>query len=150
MQKVGADRVWTDLGVTGEQIVVASIDTGVEWSHAALKNQHRGWDGSTADHDHNWWDPRGACETAGFSADEPCDNYWHGTHTVGTMVVSDLPADPAHAPNAIGVAPGAQWIACKGCEMVEGWLCSTFALLECADFVLAPWDLNGANPDPDS
>jgi len=47
--------------------------------------------------------------------------------------------------NQIGVAPGAKWFACKGCESGS---CSSFALLECGDFILAPWDLNKANPDP--
>jgi uncharacterized repeat protein (TIGR01451 family) len=145
LKKVRADRVWDEFGATGQGMVVASIDTGVEWTHPALKEQYRGWDGTTADHDYNWWDPRGVCSPVG----EPCDNYWHGTHVMGLMVGSDLAADPLNAPNAIGMAPGAQWMACKGCEMADGWSCSTAALLECADFVLAPWDQNGQNPDPD-
>lgn len=147
--KVEANRVWDEVGASGEGIVVANIDTGVAWNHNALRDQYRGWDGTKADHNHNWWDPRGACELAGYGAGEPCDNHGHGTHTMGTMVGSDLPADPLHAPNAIGLAPGARWIACKGCEMVQGWPCSTSALLECADFVLAPWDQEGQNPNPD-
>jgi len=145
VQKIEADRVWATFGATGESIVVASIDTGVEWDHETLKEQYRGWDGATADHDYNWWDPRRIC----VPADEPCDNYWHGTHTMGTMVGSDDPAHPNSASNAIGVAPGARWIACKGCEMAQGWPCSTFALLECADFMLAPWDQNQQHPNPD-
>jgi subtilisin family serine protease len=145
LKKVAADRVWDEFGVTGQGIVVASIDTGVAWTHPALKSQYRGWDGTTAEHDYNWWDPRGVCSPAG----EPCDNYWHGTHVMGIMVGSDLPQDPLHAPNAIGMAPGARWMACKGCEMADGWSCSTFALLECADFILAPWDQNRQNPNPD-
>jgi uncharacterized repeat protein (TIGR01451 family) len=145
VSNVGADTVWASLGVTGQGIVVASIDTGVEWDHDSLKTQYRGWNGLTADHDYNWWDPRGVCSPAS----EPCDNHWHGTHTMGTMVGSDLPGDPLSAPNAVGLAPGARWITCKGCEMAGGWPCSVYALLECADFMLAPWDLNGQNPDPD-
>jgi subtilisin family serine protease len=47
--------------------------------------------------------------------------------------------------NQIGVAPQAKWIACKGCESQS---CSFFALLECGDFILAPWDLNKLNRDP--
>lgn len=149
VKQVEADRVWKELGVTGEGIVVAGIDTGVEWDHHALKSQYRGWNGAAADHNYNWWDPRDVCQAEGYPPGEPCDNYWHGTHTMGTMVGSDLPGDPLNAPNAIGLAPGARWIACKGCEMADDWPCSTFALLACADFVLAPWDLNGQNPDPD-
>ena len=47
--------------------------------------------------------------------------------------------------NKIGVAPQAKWLTCKGCE---GSSCSSIALLECGDFILAPWDLSMANPDP--
>src|SRR5436189_3355064 len=48
-----APDVWA-LGFTGQQIVVASADTGVRWTHNALKPHYRGWDGSVADHDYNW------------------------------------------------------------------------------------------------
>ena len=41
----------------------------------------------------------------------PCDNNGHGTHTMGTMV-----GDDGDGANQIGVAPGAKWIAAKGCE----------------------------------
>jgi subtilisin family serine protease len=153
VSNVAADEVWEQFGVTGEGVVVANIDTGVEYTHDALVQQYRGTmvitEGYTFTHDYNWWDPRGACEIAGFPPDEPCDNYGHGTHTMGTIAGSDDPTNPISATNGIGVAPGAKWIACKGCEEVEGWPCSTFALLECADFMLAPWDMNMQNPDPD-
>jgi subtilisin family serine protease len=150
LENIGASKVWEEMGVTGENIVVANIDTGVEYTHTALVEQYRGNNGDgTFTHDYNWWDPRGACEIAGFPAGDPCDNDSHGTHTMGSMVGNDDPTNPISATNAVGVAPGAQWMACKGCEDVLGWPCSTFALLECADFVLAPWDSNMANPDPD-
>src|SRR6266545_7698971 len=48
-----APDVWA-LGFTGQQIVVASADTGVRWTHNALKPHYRGWDGVVADHDYNW------------------------------------------------------------------------------------------------
>ncbi|MBN1661846.1 MAG: S8 family serine peptidase [Anaerolineae bacterium] len=149
LANIGADKVWSEIGVTGEGIIVANIDTGVEYTHTALVEQYRGnLGGGVFDHNYNWWDPRNACEIAGFPAGEPCDNDGHGTHTMGSMVGNDNPTEPISATNAIGVAPGAEWIACKGCEYVEGWPCSTFALLECADFIVAPWDSTGASPDP--
>jgi subtilisin family serine protease len=58
---------------------------------------------------------------------------------MGTMVGDD------GGTNRIGVAPQARWMACKGCESSS---CSVRALLECGDFILAPWNLNRANPDP--
>src|SRR6266498_391306 len=42
-----APDVWA-LGFKGETIVVASADTGVRWTHDALKPQYRGWDGINA------------------------------------------------------------------------------------------------------
>ena len=80
-------------------LVVASVDTGVDFTHPALVNNYRGnnHDG-TFTHDYNWWDPSGLCPG------EPCDNVGHGTHTMGTMVGGDGPGP--FTPD-IGVAPGA-------------------------------------------
>ncbi len=49
------------------------------------------------------------------------------------------------AGNQTGVAPRARWIAAKGCE---GRVCSEFALLSSAQWILAPTDLEGHNADP--
>ena len=69
----------------------------------------------------------------------PCDNNNHGTHTMGTMVGGDGGA------NNIGVAPGARWIAAKGCESNS---CSDRALLESGQWMLAPTRLDGSGADP--
>ena len=55
IQYTHAPDVW-NLGFTGQGIVVASADTGVRWTHNALKPHYRGWDGVNADHDYNWHD----------------------------------------------------------------------------------------------
>jgi subtilisin family serine protease/PKD repeat protein len=126
---VGADQVWQDFGIKGQGIVVANVDTGVEYTHDALHVNYKCGDGPHAD---CWYDPSAICPDPSV----PCDNAGHGTHTMGTMAGDD---DPGLAYNA-GMAPDAQWIACKGCEY--DW-CSDFALTACADWILAP---NG-NPD---
>lgn len=46
----------------------------------------------------------------------------------------------------IGVAPGAKWIAAKGCESSS---CSDSSLLAAGQWILAPTDHNGQNPRPD-
>lgn len=132
---VRAPEAWADYGTRGEGIVVANIDTGTQFDHPALLNQYRGHnaDGSV-DHNYNWFDPTGIC------GDVPCDNNSHGTHTMGTIVGDD--GDE----NQIGVAPGARWIAAKGCE--EGF-CSLESLVAAGQWMVAPTDLNGANPRPD-
>jgi subtilisin family serine protease len=133
--RVNADDVWADpnFGTLGEGVVVANIDTGVQWQHPALINQYRG---GMDDHDYNWYLPTFGCTDPNGG---PCDNDGHGTHTMGTMVGDD------GGTNQIGVAPGANWIACKGCE-ANG--CSFEALLACGDWMLAPTETNGQNPDP--
>ena len=44
------------LGFNGTGIVVGNQDTGMRWSHNALKPHYRGWNGSSADHNFNWHD----------------------------------------------------------------------------------------------
>jgi serine protease AprX len=97
-----APQVWA-LGFTGQNIVVASADTGVRWTHNALKPHYRGWDGQNADHDYNWHDSvhDGPANPCGFNSPFPCDDQAHGTHTTGTMVGDDGQG------NQIGMAPGA-------------------------------------------
>ncbi len=134
--KIGADQVWAE-GITGAGVTVATIDTGVEYTHEALVEHYRGnhHDGSF-DHNYNWWDPTGLC------GDTPCDNAGHGTHTMGTIVGGDLDGP---LPD-IGVAPGAEWISAKGCEEFD---CSEGSLLSAGQFMIAPTDLEGNNPRPD-
>jgi subtilisin family serine protease len=136
--EINADDVWSTFGVRGEGIVVANIDTGVQFDHPALAGAYRGHnaDGSV-DHNYNWFDPSRVC---GDPMASPCDNNGHGTHTMGTMVGDD------GAGNHVGVAPGARWIAAKGCETN---FCSDAALLAAGQWILAPTDLSGANPRPD-
>lgn len=123
-----ADQFWTTFGVQGDGIVVASIDTGVQWDHPAIDQAYKCADPSDPA---CWFDPANIC---GGSA---CDNNGHGTHIMGIMVGDD---DPSLSYN-VGMAPNAKWIACKGCESS---LCSDFALNACADWILAP-NSNPAN-----
>ena len=141
---VKADQAWA-LGYTGQGVVVAGADTGVAWTHNALKNQYRGWNGTTADHNYNWHDaitnPNTGCPG---SSPEPCDDDvflggGHGTHTVGTMVGDD------GGSNQIGMAPGAEWIACRNMNNGVG---AVPTYLECMEWFMAPTDANGNNPDP--
>ena len=38
---IRADKVWNELNVRGEGIIVAGQDTGIQWDHPALKNKYR-------------------------------------------------------------------------------------------------------------
>ena len=69
---------------TGQNVVVGGQDTGYRWTHNALKNKYRGWDGTNANHDYNWHD---AIHTTAFSpcpndSPVPCDGHGHGTQYV--------------------------------------------------------------------
>jgi uncharacterized repeat protein (TIGR01451 family) len=130
---VGADQVWAS-GYTGSGLTVASIDTGVRYTHEALVGRYRGnLGGGSFSHDYNWFDPY-----AGTSA--PVDSNDHGSHVTGTMVGSD-----ASEVNQIGVAPGANWIACQGFTPSA----TDAGLLACGQFMVAPTRTDGSDPDPD-
>ena len=139
-----ADQVW-GMGVKGAGIVVANIDTGVQWNHPALVEQYRG-NGTVPENNYNWYPPtaaaKGACPGA---ADAPCDWSGHGTHTMGTMVGDDHVAGSTG--HRTGMAPEAKWIACMGCDTPPN-NCSDAALTACAEWIVAPTDLAGNNPDP--
>ena len=90
---INAPALWS-LGYQGQGVVVASMDTGVDYNHPDLQAQWRGGSNS-------WFDPSGQHPTV------PTDVSGHGTWTMGVMVGRDLGG------SAIGVAPAAQWIAVK-------------------------------------
>lgn len=88
--KVNADKVW-ELGYTGEDVLVALIDTGVRLDHADL--QGRLWDGG-AEYPNHGYDF--------YSHDnDPSDTHGHGTHVAGTIVGTGVSG------TRTGVAPGA-------------------------------------------
>lgn len=146
---IGADDVWA-LGTTGAGVVIGGQDTGYDWTHSGLINQYRGWNGSTADHDYNWHDaihasaPPNGNNSCGYDLAIPCDDQYHGTHTMGTMVGNDLPQTdfywPHAAANAVGVAPGAKWIGCRNMEEGVG---TPVTYAECYQWFIAPYPHGG-------
>jgi len=89
---VHAPELWS-LGYDGSGVVVANMDSGVDGLHPDLATRWRGGDNS-------WFDPHGQHAT-------PHDSDGHGTQTMAIMVGGDAGG------SAIGMAPGAQWIAVK-------------------------------------
>jgi subtilisin family serine protease len=88
-----APTLWA-AGFTGQGVVVASLDTGVDASHPDLATSWRGGANS-------WFDPNGEHPAT------PTDVSGHGTQTMGVIVGG------AAGGSAIGMAPGARWIAAK-------------------------------------
>ncbi|MCA9987397.1 MAG: S8 family serine peptidase, partial [Anaerolineales bacterium] len=93
LTQINAPAVW-NLGYTGQGVVVASMDSGVDVNHPDLSGR---WRGGT----NSWFDPYYQHPAA------PVDLTGHGTWTMGIMVGGDAGG------SSIGVAPGAQWIAVK-------------------------------------
>lgn len=117
---IGADRVWNELGITGQGIVVGNSDSGVQGDHPALRDGYRGLTGGD---DYNWLDPWN-------NTPHPTDAGGHGTHTTGSIV----------GRGGIGVAPGAQWFACVN---LARNLADPPLYLQCMQFMLAPWPQSG-------
>ncbi len=137
-----APSVWAE-GFLGQGIVVGGADTGIRWTHNALKPHYRGWNGSTADHNYNWHDSihtgGGVC---GPNTSAPCDDSGHGTHTIATAVGDD------NAGNQVGMAPQAQFIGCRNMNVGNG---TPASYTECFEWFLAPYPIGGtpAEGDPD-
>jgi subtilisin family serine protease len=132
ISRVKAPQVWSH-GFFGQGVVVGDIDTGQQWDHPAIKNQYRGWNGSTADFNYNWFDLIAGSPT-------PMDPAGHGTHTAGIIVGDD------GGSNQIGVAPQAKWFSCRSMDATGFGSEDTY--VGCLEFMLAPYDLSGNNPDP--
>lgn len=126
--QVGAPEVW-DMGIDGTGIVVANLDTGVEYTHPALSSKWRGFDasGNIVDPELSWYDPHS-------HAALPADTHGHGTHTMGTMVGAE-----ADGSNQIGVAPGAKWIAVR----IFNPSTTDAVILDGGQWLLAPVDEDG-------
>lgn len=137
ISRIGTEQVW-GMGIDGSGIVVANIDTGVRYTHNSLVNQYRGnIGGGVFDHNYNWWDP-----AIGEQNFVPADWHGHGSHTMGTVLGDD------GGGNQIGMAPGATWMACRAFEAITE-ADNDAELLECGQFIAAPWDLDQQNPDSD-
>ncbi|HYH20201.1 MAG TPA: S8 family serine peptidase [Azospirillum sp.] len=89
---VNAPNLWS-LGFTGQGTVVGLMETGVDAAHPDLKDR---WRGGT----NSWFDPHGEHAT-------PYDASGHGTN------VASLAVGGSASGTAVGVAPGAKWIAAK-------------------------------------
>jgi len=93
LSAINAPDLWA-LGIEGQSVIVANVDSGVDVTHPDLASRYRGGTNS-------WYDPYGQHPAS------PIDLTGHGTSTMGVMVGGD------GGGSAIGVAPGAQWIAAR-------------------------------------
>ncbi len=96
IDRIRAPYVWDGLGIRGDGVTVAIMDSGVDFTHPDLVANYRGnLGGGNFEHNGNWYN------TSTPTITVPTDFLGHGTHVAGTAV----------GQNGIGVAPGAKWIA---------------------------------------
>jgi serine protease AprX len=110
LDRIGVRPLW-NAGYTGQGVVVANLDTGVDFNQHELGPKWRNGANS-------WYNPYslpvnsafcripGQCTVCELST-VPCDVNGHGTQTMGIMTAGNS------TDHLIGVAPGAQWIAAK-------------------------------------
>ncbi len=92
LDAIAAEKLWRR-GYSGQGIVVAAVDTGVDLFHPALQRSWRGGSNS-------WFD-------ALDKSDHPVDLHGHGTQVMGIICGGDELGSP------IGVAPRCTWIAAR-------------------------------------
>ena len=88
LEMIGAPALW-DIGLTGQGVVVATMDSGVDIDHPDLKDNWRGGSNS-------WYDVH-------TQTDVPCDTNGHGTQVMGIIAGT----------GPTGIAPGVRWIAVR-------------------------------------
>ena len=123
--QVNADQVW-DLGYHGEGVVVAVVDSGVNYDHLDLADHL--WDGG-AEFPHHGYDIVN-------DDDDPMDDKGHGTHVAGIvcgdgtsgsqtgiapdatlMCVKTTAADGFGG--AVNIAGGMEWAVEHGCDLIN-------------------------------
>jgi subtilisin family serine protease len=144
-----AQQLW-NVGIFGQGVLIASLDSGVWWTHPDLVN--RIWtnpgeiDGNGLDDDGNGyiddmhgWD---------FSTSTPDITSFdsHGTKTAGIAV-----GDGSSGGRATGMAPGATLLGCQlGNGEADYWLAQQYCLEQGVDVITSSysykWD---ATPKPD-
>lgn len=92
LSMTGAPGLWS-MGITGENVTVATMDTGADLNHPDLNSSWRGGANS-------WYDPYGE-HSSPFDADG------HGTMVAGIIT------GQGSGGTSIGMAPGAKWIGVK-------------------------------------
>ena len=120
---IHAPELWSR-GVTGQGVVIATLDSGVDLNHEALVGTWRGGANS-------WFDPYGEHPVLPFDASG------HGTAVTG-ILLGKIPGGPV-----IGTAPDARWIAAKTFNDVG--VAENFRIHQSFQWLLDP----DGNPDTD-
>jgi len=122
VRAINAPAMWA-LGYTGRNILMLSIDTGVNPEHPAISTNYAG---------NNF--PQSQC-WYGMRHENPRDNASssHGTHTTGTTMGLDRATH-----DTIGIAYNAKWIACDPVASSESELLTVSQFFSVYQWVLNP------------
>ena len=93
IDKIKADSVWAEYGLSGDGVIVGTMDTGIDPTHPALQGNFSGHFFDAVNH-HT----------------DPYDDHGHGTHVAGTIAGGDGPGPFDHD---IGIAYNAQIVSAK-------------------------------------
>lgn len=120
--QVNADQVW-DLGYTGQGVVVAVIDGGINYHHLDLRDHL--WDGGEAFPYHGW--------DVGSNDNDPIEDSRHGTHCAGTVcgdggggkktgiapdaILMCVKTSGSNGSSTVRLCNGIQWAVEHGCDM---------------------------------
>ncbi len=108
---ISAPALWAlSTPVNGTGVTVGVIDTGVDYFNTALETKFRGYvysDPNNPITDYNWHVQQQGTPTPALNLTPPSSNgAIHGTFMTGIILGSQ-------GVDQVGVAPGANWIACK-------------------------------------
>jgi subtilisin family serine protease len=120
MSKISAPAAWDS--ATGAGVVVAVVDTGVDYAHpdldaniwtntAEIPGNGLDDDGNGLVDDVRGWDFVGADATSPLPDNDPMDHYGHGTHVAGTIA-----AEGNNGLGVIGVAWQAKIMVLRGLD----------------------------------
>ncbi|MBR5983689.1 MAG: S8 family peptidase [Bacteroidales bacterium] len=133
VRAINAPAMWA-LGYTGRNVLMLSIDTGVNPEHPAISTNYAG----------NHW-PQSQC-WYGMRHENPRDNASssHGTHTTGTTMGLDRATH-----DTIGIAYNAKWIACDPVASTDAELLTVSQFFSVYQWILNPdGDENTTNDVP--
>lgn len=124
LKAIAADKAQELASSSNNEVVVAIIDSGVDGTHPAIKDNYRGNDPSLAAY--SWYN---TITGKDGSEETPSDSRGHGTHVCGTILGS-------RENSLLGVAPKAKWMAVKVFD--DNGETDNAKLIKAGEWIMAP------------